>query len=302
MTWKPAGVISGAITPFTDDDAIDWRSLDKHLHHLAESGISAILINASMAEGGHLSPQERDEILAFTIREIGDDLPVLATVYGANTSEAADEARRAAAAGAQGLLIFPHPAFGGRPLDPDLPAAYFRAIWERAGLPMIVFRTPASLAPTLELDALLRLSEVPGVAAVKDSTGDLGFYTGSGRGRQFLAPDSPLKVLADYDPLLLDYLRVGAHGATVISSVVDPSRYVELFRTRTSLNAVRLGARLGHFSRAVYDAPFRDFRARLKVALHHDGIISTTHVRRPLPPVSADEHRQIVKALAASRD
>jgi 4-hydroxy-tetrahydrodipicolinate synthase len=302
MKWNPAGVISGAITPFTDDDTIDWESLHKHLHHLAGSGVNGLLINASMAEGGHLTGREREQILDFAVREIGDEVPVLTTVYGANTAEAAAEARRAAAAGAQGLLIYPHPAFGGLPLDPDLPAAYFRAIWSAAGLPMIAFRTPASLAPTLPLEALLRLGETPGVAAIKDSTGDLRFYTGDGGGSRFLAADSPLKVLADYDPLILDFLRAGAHGATVISSVVDPDRYVELFDTRALPTADRLYARLARFARAVYQAPFRDFRARLKEALEHDGIIATSHVRRPLPPLSAAERDRIVDALAASRD
>lgn len=300
MAWKPAGVISGVITPFADDGTIDWESFHKHLHRLAGSAINGLLINASMAEGGHLSRQERDEALAFAIREAGDQVPVLATVYGANTTDAADEARRAAVAGAQGLLVYPHPAFGGSPLDPELPAAYFRAIWASAGLPMIVFRTPASLAPTLDLDALLRLSDMAGVMAVKDSTGDLGFYT-EGGGKQFLTGDSPLKILADYDPLVLDFLRAGAQGATVISSVVDPDRYVELFDAQASPEADRLHERLACFARAVYAAPFRDFRARLKEALRQDGIIATGHVRRPLLPLSADERERIFHSLAASR-
>jgi 4-hydroxy-tetrahydrodipicolinate synthase len=301
MSWIPAGVISGAITPFTDDHTVDWESLHKHLHQLSGSGISGLLINASMAEGGHLSESERARILAFAIREVGDEVAVLATVYGANTAEAAAEARRAAEAGARGLLVYPHPAFGGQPLDPGLPAAYFRAIWDSSQLPMIVFRTPASLAPTFDLDVLLRLSETPGVAAVKDSTGDIGFYTGDRGGSTFLAADSPLKVLADYDPLLLDFLRVGVHGATVISSVVDPQRYVELFHTQASPTADLLFGRLERFSRVVYEQPFRDFRARLKEALVHDGVIATSLVRPPLPPLSALERERIVSALEASR-
>lgn len=301
MGWKPAGVISGAVTPFTDEDTIDRDSLQKHLHQLAGSGITGLLVNASMAEGAHLTERERDEVLAFAVREVGDRVPVLATVYGANTAEAAAEARRSAAAGAQGLLVYPHPAFGGSPLDPELPVAYFRAIWDAAGLPMIVFRTPASLAPTLSLDVLLRLSEVPGVTAVKDSTGDLDFYTGDGGGHRFATPDSPLKVLADYDPLLLDFLRAGVHGATVISSVVDTERYVELFDLRESPAADGLQQRLTRFAQAVYAAPFRDFRARLKEALRHDGVIATAHVRRPLLPLPAAERERITRALAASR-
>lgn len=302
MTWNPAGVISGAMTPFGDDGRIDWESFHRHLHQLADARFTAVLVNASMAEGGHLTPAERTEALTVAVREIGTRVPVLATVYGAHTGEAAQEARRAADAGAHGLLVYPHPAFGGEPLDPELPAAYFREIWRAAALPMIVFRTPQSLAPTLDLPALLRLSETPGVVAIKDSTGDLGFYTDGGPGAQFLEPDPPLRILADHDPLLLPFLRAGAHGATVISSVVDSAHYVELFESRHTPGADRLFERLTRFARAVYAPPFRDFRARLKEALRHDGVIAAAHVRPPLLPLSAVQRDEVVQALTASRE
>lgn len=301
MAWKPAGVISGAVSPFNDEGGIDWDAFSAHLHHLAGAGFTGLLVNASMAEGGHLTPGERAETLSFAVREIGDRVPVLATVYGSHTAEAAEEARRAAGTGARGLLVYPHPAFGGEPLEPELPAAYFAEIWRAAGLPMIVFRTPASLAPTLDLPALLRLSEHPGVVAVKDSTGDLDFYAEGGPGSQFLAADSPLRVLADHDPLLLPFLRAGAHGATVISSVVDPERYVELFDRRHTAAADRRFARVLRFAHAVYAQPFRDFRARLKEALHHDGVIATTHVRPPLLRLPPPERDRVIRALTASR-
>lgn len=297
MVWTPAGVISGVVTPFDDADAVDWESLHRQLHRLADSGITAVLVNASMAEGGHLTAQERDEILTFAVREVGDRIPVVATVYGANTTEAAAEAGRAARAGARGLLVYPHPAFGGEPLDPDLPVAYFDALWSAAQLPMVAFRTPAALAPTLSAQSLLRLSELPGVVAVKDSTGDIGFYT-HGPGTEFLAPDTPLRVLADFDPLLLPFLNAGVPGATVICSAADPERYVELFETRDQA----LFQRLLRFAQVIYEPPFRDFRARLKEALRHDGVLTTSRVRAPLLALSPQERERVIEALTVSRE
>ena len=296
MEWTPAGVISGTVTPFTDTGTVDWDSLHRHLHRLASSGVTAILVNAAMAEGGHLTAQERDEVLSFAVREVGDRIPVVATVYGANTTDAAEQARRAAQLGARGLLIYPHPAFGGEPLDPELPVAYFEALWRSAQLPMVAFRTPAALAPTLSAQALLRLSDLPGVVAVKDSTGDVGFYT-HGPGTVFLAPDTPLRVLADFDPLLLRFLEAGVPGATVICSAVDPERYVELFETRAAL----LFGQLASFARVIYEAPFRDFRARLKEALRYDGILTTSSVRPPLRPLSRHDRERVIRALVDSR-
>lgn len=297
-SWN--GVITGSVTPFTTEGEIDWASLEKHVDRLAQFDIRGLLVNAMMAEGGHLTAKERDDALRFVIARAGNKVPVIATIYGANTGEAAEEAGRAAQHGASGLLVVPHPVFGGTPLDPELPAAYFDALWRAAKLPMIVFRTPAALAPNFGLEVLKRLTDVPGVAAIKDSAADPEFYRGEGA--MFLAPDSPLKVLIDSDPLMFDFLRLGAHGATSICAAVDTGRYVQLLNERMSEGAEALAKKLRIFADAVYRAPFRDFRARLKHALAIDGAIATAKVRPPLFDLSAPEQAVIAEALRSSRN
>lgn len=291
-TWS--GIITGAVTPFTDADEIDWHSFERHLHRLAGANLTGLLVNAMMAEGGHLSPAERESTLKFAIERIGAKLPVIATIYGSNTSEAVAEAARAARLGASALLVFPHAAFGGTPLDPEMPALYFEAIWKAASLPMIVFRTPATLGPTFGIEVMKRLCDVPGVTAIKDSAAEADFY--SGEGALFLTPDSPLKILIDSDLAILEFLRMGAHGATSICASVNPHAYVRLFETRNADKAARLQQKLVTFAQAVYAPPFRDFRARLKEALVLDGVFARSRVRAPLMDLSQEERARVAEA------
>lgn len=284
-----SGIITGAVTPFTDDDAIDWVSLERHLHRLAEANLAGLLVNAMMAEGGHLTRAEREGVLKFCVDQMGEKIFLIATIYGSSTHEAVEETTQAAKLGAKALLVFPHPAFGGAPLDPEMPAAYFDAIWKGASLPMIVFRTPASLAPNFGIEVLSRLCDVPGVVAVKDSAAETDFYTGDAA--RFLKPDSPLKILIDSDIAILEFLRMGAHGATSICAAVDPSSYERLFINRYSDSAVGMHGDVVKFAQAVYAPPFRDFRARLKEALVFDGIFTTSRVRAPLMGLSENERK-----------
>src|SRR3954447_14988093 len=120
------GIITGLITPFGSDGEIHWDSLERHLAYISRAGITGVLTSAMMGEGGHLSLAEREAILKFTVSRVGDNLPVIATIYGSNTREAAEEAKPAVKIGARALLVFPHPAFAGTPLEPELPAAYFQ--------------------------------------------------------------------------------------------------------------------------------------------------------------------------------
>jgi 4-hydroxy-tetrahydrodipicolinate synthase len=294
-----SGIITGAVTPFTDDDEIDWNSLDRHLHGLAATNLTGLLVNAMMAEGGHLTAAERKSTLKFAIERVGAKLPLIATIYGSSTSEAAAEAAHAARLGAAALLVFPHPAFGGTPLDPKMPAAYFGAIWNAASLPMIVFRTPTTLGPKFGIEVMMRLCDVPGVAAIKDSAAEIDFY--DGEGALFLAADSPLKILIDSDLAIIEFLRMGAHGATSICASVNPHGYVRLFENRGTDTAAVLQENLVRFARAVYAPPFRDFRARLKEALVLDGVFKTSRVRAPLMSLSDDERSRVADALESSR-
>lgn len=297
IDWS--GVITGTVTPFTAVDEIDWGSLERHLERLVRSGVTGILANAMMAEGLHLTTAERREVLQFILDKSADRLPIIATIFGINTQDAAEEAYRAAKAGAKALLIYPHPAFAGAPLDPEIPAAYFRAIWERASLPMIVFRLPASSAPSLDAEVLKRLTDVPGVAAVKDTVADPGFYTGDAAA--FLTPESPIKVLVDDDAALLKFARLGAHGAMSICAAVDPERYIHIFRNASAPGIDEFAQGVSLFSDAVFKAPRRNFRARLKEALVLDNIIARGLVRPPLPNISSTDRTEIGAALELSR-
>lgn len=296
-TW--AGVITGTLTPFVPGGGIDWASLEGHMERLRHSGISALLANAMMAEGPHLTVAERSEVVRFMVARAHGAQPIIATIFGVNTEDAAEQALQAARAGAQALLVFPHPAFAGTPLDPAIPAAYFRAIWQRSSLPMIVFRLPGATAPSLDLEALMRLAETPGVAAVKDTVADLSFYDGAGR--QFLRPDSPLKVLVDNDASILDFLRKGAHGVTSICATVQPEPYVRLFEHAGEPGADEIERSLRIFSDRVFDAPRRNFRARLKHALVLDGVLAHDGVRAPLPRLTEAEKAAVSAALRDSR-
>lgn len=297
-TWS--GIITGAVTPFSNGGAIDWESYERHLHGLAGTGLIGLLINAMMSEGGHLSEAERDSTLRFAIDRIGATLPVIATIYGANTDAAAAEAARAEKAGAAALLVVPHPAFGGTPLDPEMPAAYFGAIARASALPMIVFRTPAALSPSFGIEIMKRLCDVPGVVAVKDSVAEADFYRGDGA--RFMMPDSPLKILIDSDLAILDFLRMGAHGATSICACLNPCAYVRMFDNRHRDVATGLQEALLPLAKAVYAAPFRDFRARLKEVLAASGIFTIARVRPPLMCLAKEERSEMLTVLKCTQD
>jgi 4-hydroxy-tetrahydrodipicolinate synthase len=294
-----AGVTTGVVTAFRPDGSLDWSSMERHIDFLKGKGLKGLLANAMMAEGLHLSRAERESSLKFILNRVSGALPVIATIFGANTEEAADEAHVAAQEGAQALLVFPHPAFGGQPLDPAIPVGYLKAIYQRSGLPIIAFRMPAATAPSLGLDVLERLADEKGMLGVKDSVADFSLY--EGRGAALLDPRYPLKVFIDSDPVMLEYARRGVHGAISISAAVFPEIYANMFLHRNDPRADKLSSHLSSFTELIFRAPKRDFRARLKEALRLQRVLQSSRVRAPLPQLKQSELDEVAAVVAATQ-
>jgi 4-hydroxy-tetrahydrodipicolinate synthase len=291
-------VFTGAATPFSKDGSVDLQQFDRVISHLSNGGLGGIVVNAMLSEGGQLSLTERVTCVAEAARH--DKRPALiATVYGSNTRDAVEEARLVAGAGADGLLIYPHPAFGGGTTDTDMIVEYYSAIHDVSGLPLIVFRTPGSLAPEFGIEALFALAQTPGVIAVKDSVADPDFYTGPAA--TFLTPNSPLKIMADNDVRLLTMLRRGAHGGMSMVAAIFPRAVADLARLRNHAGVSELERAIAPLASALAADPVRDFRARIKYLLLYAGVTTSADVRRPLREPSAAQHDVLVDAYSITK-
>jgi 4-hydroxy-tetrahydrodipicolinate synthase len=292
MDWS--SIMTGVSTPFAPDGSVDLAGYERVLDHLCAGPLGGIVVNAVLSEGGQLSLTERVACVA-TAAQREKRPPVVATVYGASTCDAVAEARLVSHAGADCLLVYPHATFGGGSLDTDMIVGYYSALYEASGLPLVIFRTPDTLAPELGESALHALAATPGVVAVKDSVADPDFYTGSAA--VFLTPESPLKIMADNDPMLLRLLRKGAHGGMSMVAAILPDAVAELAAHRDQAQADQFADAVQPLAQALSADPVRSFRARIKFLLSHKGVITDPAVRPPLLAPSPAEQQRLVQAL-----
>jgi 4-hydroxy-tetrahydrodipicolinate synthase len=94
MDFEPTGVIPACLLPFDDNCQIDEAGYRKHLRDVAAvNGISALTVNAHASEVHACTLKEQERVLALTMDEVGDRLPVVNGVY----SDASHLAARIAA-------------------------------------------------------------------------------------------------------------------------------------------------------------------------------------------------------------
>lgn len=220
MRWQ--GVFPAVTTKFADDLALDHAAMERHFAWQVGSGVDGLIVAGSLGEGSTLGHDERLEIAA-TARRAGSGVPVVLTIAESATHRAVELAKRAEASGAvDGLMVLPPLLYHA---SPEEAAAWFLAVADASGLPVMAYNNPVSYKVDVTVAVLERISSHPRIVAVKESSDDV---------RRVIAIRNALgdrlAIFAGVDNLALESLAVGADGW--VAGLVDafPAETVAIWR------------------------------------------------------------------------
>ena len=107
MQIKPpfGRLITAMVTPFNKSGEIDWPGMEKIAAHLVATGHDGIAVNGTTGEAPTTSDDEKDQIIKAVRKVVGDKIKIIAGAGNNETSHSVEQAKRAAKAGADGLLV-----------------------------------------------------------------------------------------------------------------------------------------------------------------------------------------------------
>ena len=73
------------ITPFKDDESIDFDALSKLIEYQIQNGIDYLVVLGTTAETPTLTEQEKNEVLSFVIERVKERVPIVLGLGGNNT-------------------------------------------------------------------------------------------------------------------------------------------------------------------------------------------------------------------------
>ena len=299
--FRPAGVVPATLLALHEDLSIDERQTRQHLRECALiDGVTAVTVNGHASEVHACSFDEQQRILAISLAEVGDRVPLVNGVYADGSLEAARIAAMAAREGASALLVFPpnSMAMGGQ-LRPEMALTHYRRIADATDLPLIVFQYPLAGGLGYPFDTLLQLFEaVPSIAAIKDWCNDPMLHERHIRSFQNLP--RPVNVLTTHSSWLMASLAMGANGLLSGAGSVIADLQVALFRAVQAGDlplARRVNERILPLAQAFYAPPFLDMHNRMKESLVLLGRLDKAVVRPPLVKLGAAEIDNLRRAL-----
>src|SRR6476469_5330572 len=137
------GLNPAPVTPFTVDGDVDYAALADLGKFLASvDGVKSLVVLGHAGEGTFLTQEEQVKVIETLVAEGGDQVAIGAGSTGEGTKVAVEDAQRAVAAGAKAALTYPSHGWLRFGYQDGAPQDRYRAIWEEAGLPQILFQYP----------------------------------------------------------------------------------------------------------------------------------------------------------------
>ena len=280
-------------TPFKDGE-IDEAAIGKNVRHWMTTGLGGIVALGTNGEASLLDDDEADRVLAAVRAAVPAGRTLIAGVGRESTRATVAAARRAAAAGADAVLVRT-PSFYRAHVPVAALVAHYTAVADASPVPVLLYNYAAFTGVNLAPDTIARLAAHPNVAGLKETSTD---------GAQFAdlsaAVPARFTVMAGSAPGVYAALCAGAQGAILAVACVTPELCLELFehaRQGRFAQALECQQRLTPLARAVTTG----FGiAGLKAAMDLSGLTGG-EPRPPLAPLAREGVEKIRSLLDATR-
>ncbi len=216
------GVYTALITPFNRDGSVDREALKDLVEFQISEGISGLVPVGTTGESPTVSHDENVDIVRIVVEQAKKRVPVIAGTGSNCTDEAVGMTRRARDIGADATLqVAP---YYNKPSSEGF-YRHFTAIADQGGLPVIVYNIPGRTGKNIDNDTMLRLAAHPGIAAVKEASGDLAQVMDLYRRK----PES-FDILSGDDNLGLPIIALGGTGIISVASNIIPGQMEKLVK------------------------------------------------------------------------
>lgn len=219
--FKGSGV--AIVTPF-NETGVDFSKLKELLEWHIENKTDAIIICGTTGEASTMTENEKKETIKFTVDTVNKRIPVIAGTGSNNTMASVEMSKYAESVGVDGLLII-NPYYNKTSAKGLI--AHFKKIAEAVTTPIVVYNVPSRTGMNITPKALLELSKLQNIVAVKEASGNISQIAEI----KYLCGDN-LDIYSGNDNEIIPTLAIGGLGViSVIANIVpkDVHNICELF-------------------------------------------------------------------------
>ncbi len=217
------GVIPPLVTPLRGRDELDKDGLTRLVEHVIAGGVHGLFILGTTGEAPSLGYRLRRELIDRVCQQVGGRVPVLVGITDTAFVESLRIAAAAESAGADAVVLSTPYYF---PAGQTELIGYVEHLCELLPLPLVLYNMPSLTKVWFDIETIERLARLERIIGVKDSSGDLDYYSRL-VGLKSLRPD--WSIMIGPEALLADSLSLGGDGGVSGGANLLPRLFVERF-------------------------------------------------------------------------
>lgn len=283
------GSISPVITPFHEDESIDFAKFAELINWHIESGSHGISVTGTSGEPSSMTTEEREQVMEAAHKTINNRVPFVPGTGSTNHNETLRLTKAAEEMGADGAMVIV--PYYNRPNQHAL-YNHFKTVADSVNIPIIVYNIPGRTAINLEADTLAQLAEdCPNIIGVKESNKDFEHVN-----KVLLKCGRDFNLYSGIEVLCYPMLAIGGAGHISATANVAPKEVAEIYN-RWEAGDIEGTQKLHYEMMPLNDVLFRDTNpAPAKAALSMMGKIEPV-LRKPLDIPSDEIQAEIRKVL-----
>jgi len=286
---KLVGMVVPVVTPFNDDETINFSVFESLLVDLSGKGVHAILIGGSTGEYSLMSMEERKSIIEFGQSVVGGKTKIIAGCSCSRPKDTLEMLQFSEQRGVQYGLVLP-PYYMQTSTEGIY--QYYEGLSREIGIGMFIYHYPGATGVRLETNFVCELAGIRNIVGIKDTD----VLANTAKLIQKTRGLEGFSVINGEEYNILGTLALGGEGCMGILFNLVPGEMVSLYNAmmENDLNYAReINARLMPLYELMEEEPYP---GPIKAALEMVGY-KVGNPRKPIVPASDDMKAKLKVAM-----
>ncbi len=209
------GLFTALITPFEENEKIDFEALELILQKQIEAKVDGIILLGTTGEKATLNKTEWNEIIRFATNFVKNKIKIIVNIGTNNTNETIEDISLIEKYKIDGLMTV-NPYYN-KPTQDGM-FLHFERIAQSTDLPIMLYNIISRTGVNLQVKTIEKLLKYKNIKAIKESSGDISHlmniikYCGS----------DCFSILSGEESLNYSIIKLGGLGAVSVLSNLIP--------------------------------------------------------------------------------
>jgi len=286
---KLTGMGVALITPFKEDESVDYNALGRVVDYQIKNGIDYLVVLGTTAETATMTEAEKKEVATFVINRVNGRVPIVMGIGGNCTRAVVEELKTRDLKGVDAILsVTP---YYNKPSQEGL-YQHYCALAKATNIPLLLYNVPGRTGVNMTAETSLRLAhEFPNIVGIKEASGNISQVDEIIKNKP-----ADFMVISGDDAITYPLITMGAVGVISVIGNAFPKEFSKMVRLALAgdfKNALEIHRKFNE----LFSLLFVDGNpAGVKCMLHAMGYIENK-LRLPLVPTRITTYEKIRKVM-----